>query len=115
MVGMKVGKQDEDFQPPKNCIEEQVLDEVSFNAHMKHYQEETKRLHDEFRRDLIEQYDMSDHPKANLLFDKAWDFGNSYELSDVEDYFANLIDLVQDDDTLHVEYDSDLFNVMYSC
>lgn len=37
MVGMKVGARNEDFTPPDNCVEEKILDEVSFNAHLKHY------------------------------------------------------------------------------
>ena len=95
MIGMK--KQfDFDFEPPKNCVEEKVLDEVSYQAHLKHYHEDIKRLQDEFRQDLIEKYGMTGHPKANECFYKAWDFGESSGLYDVEDYFMNLIDLIKD-------------------
>ena len=59
---------DDDFEPPKRCVEERVLDEVSFNAHMGHYQEENLRLQEEFRRDLVEEYGMTNHPKANKIF-----------------------------------------------
>jgi hypothetical protein len=52
MVGMK-RQFETDFEPPENCVEEKVLDEVSYNAHRKHYSEESKRLQDEFRKDLI--------------------------------------------------------------
>jgi hypothetical protein len=93
MVGMKVGKLDNDFQPPKKCIEEKVLDEVSYNAHMKLYQEETLRLQDEFRIDVILKYDMTNHPKANVIFDKAWDIGCSSGLESVEYYFQDLKEL----------------------
>jgi hypothetical protein len=92
MVGMK--KQfDINFEPPKNCVEERVLDEVSYMAHMKHYQEESKRLQNEFRDDLIEKYEMTNHPKAVKLFNKAWDMGCSGGLQDVEYYFQDLIEL----------------------
>jgi hypothetical protein len=96
MVGMK-RQFDDDFEPPKNCVEEKVLDEISFNAHMKHYQEENLRLQNEFRNDLIEQYKMSNHPKANQLFNKAWDMGCSGGLEEVEYYFRDLVELFQDD------------------
>jgi hypothetical protein len=99
MVGMKVGKMDDDFTPPKNCVEEKVLDEVSYNAHMKHYQEESKRLQDEFREDLIAKYHMDWHPKADKLFDKAWEYGSSSGLWDVEDYFMSLTELFDADDS----------------
>ena len=99
MVGMKVGKIEDDFQPPKNCVEEKVLDENSYNAHMKHYQEENLRLQNEFRRDLIKKYNMSNHPKANKLFNKAWDMGCSNGLEEVEYCFCDLVELFQEEET----------------
>lgn len=97
MVGMK-RQFDVEFEPPKACVEERVLDEVSFNAHMKHYQEENLKLQEEFRIDLIEEYKMTDHPKANKIFDKAWDMGISGGLQEVEFCFQDLIGLFKDVD-----------------
>jgi hypothetical protein len=105
MVGMKVGKIEDDFQPPKNCVEEKVLDEISYNAHMKHYQEEQKRLEDEFREDLIQKYNMTDHPKANKIFNKAWDLGCSDGLEEVEYYFRDLIELFDEDEKISSKND----------
>jgi hypothetical protein len=98
MVGMKT-QFDDDFTPPKNCVEEQVLDEVSYNAHMKLYQEESKRLQDEFREGLIAKYHMDWHPKAGKLFDKAWDFGCSLGYEAIEDYFQDLTELFDVDNS----------------
>ena len=106
---MTVGKIEDDFSPPKNCVKEKVLDEISYNAHMKHYQEENLRLQEEFRVDLIEKYKMSHHLKANQLFNKAWDMGCSGGLEDVEYYFRDLIELFQDDGT---NTDTTLFTLM---
>ena len=108
MVGMK-RQFDDDFQPPKNCVEEKVLDETSFNAHMKHYNEENLRLQEEFRRDLIEKYNMAGHPKANQLFNKAYDMGCSGSLEEVEWYFQDLMELFQDDSN---HLGTNLFEVM---
>ena len=92
MVTMK--KQfEEDFEPPVNCVEEKVLDEVSYQAHLKLYHEENRRLQAEFRQDLIEKYCLTHHPKANQVFDKAWELGCSSGLYYVEDYFQDLIEL----------------------
>lgn len=99
MVGMK-RQYEEDFTPPKNCVEEQVLDEVSYNAHLKHYQEENLRLQSEFRKDLIEKYNMTGHPKADKIFDKSWDYGYSLGYDAIEDYFHDLIQLVKDDEEI---------------
>jgi hypothetical protein len=92
MVGMKVGKIEDDFQPPKNCVEEKVLDEVSYNAHRKHYSEELKRLQEEFRKDLIAKYKLTNYPKADKLFNKAWDMGCAGGLEEVEYYFMDLVE-----------------------
>jgi hypothetical protein len=99
MVGMK-RQFETDYEPPKNCVEEKVLDEVSYNAHMKHYQEEVKRLQDEFCEDLIVKYKMSHHSKANKLFNKAWDMGCSGGLEEVEYYFQDLVELFRDEQTI---------------
>jgi hypothetical protein len=96
MVGIK-RQFDDEFEPPKNCVEEQVFDEVSFNAHMKHYTDEIEKLHQEFKKDLIAKYGMTNHLKANICFEKAWDFGSSTGLWDVEDYFASIVEIFKDE------------------
>jgi hypothetical protein len=96
MVGMK-RQFEEDFEPPKRCVEEKVLDEVSYNAHMNHYYEEQEKLKNEFREDLIAEYHMTNHPKANKIFDKAWELGHSKGHEEVEYYFQDLTELFQGD------------------
>jgi hypothetical protein len=108
MVGMK-SQFETDYEPPKNCVEEKVLDEVSYNAHMKHYHEERKRLEKEFREDLIVEYKISHHPKADKLFYKAWDMGCAGGLEEVEYYFRDLVELFQDNET---NIDTSLFSLM---
>ena len=103
MVGMKVGKIDDEFQPPKNCVEEKVLDEVSYNAHLKHYCEEQERLKDEFRSDLIIEYNMTKYSNVNKIFDKAWELGKSNP-EEVEYYFQDLVDFFKDTSTECIPY-----------
>lgn len=97
MVGMKVGKIDEEFEPPKNSVEEKVLDEISYSAHLKHYREENLRLQEEFRRDLLEKYYMTNHPKANDIFNKSWEIGCGAGYEEVEGYFRDLVELFKDE------------------
>ena len=111
MVGMK-RQFETDYEPPKNCVEEKVLDEVSYNSHMKHYQEENKRLQDEFRNDLIAEYKMTHHPKANKLFNKAWDMGCAGGPEEVEYCFRDLIELFQDNEKLSIGGGNNLFDIM---
>jgi hypothetical protein len=106
MVGMK-RQFDEDFQPPKRCVEEKVLDEVSYNAHLNHYYEEQEKLKNQFREDLIAEYHMTNHPKANKIFDKAWELGHSKGHEEVEYYFQDLTELFQGDSS-----DATLFQLM---
>jgi flagellar biosynthesis/type III secretory pathway protein FliH len=103
MVGIK-RQFDDDFQPPKNCVEEKVLDEVSYNAHLKHYYEEQERLKNEFRQDLITEYNISNHPKANKIFNKAWELGYSNGYEEVEYFFQDLVELFRDDPKEHFSY-----------
>jgi hypothetical protein len=109
MVGMK-RQFDDDFQPPKNCVEEKVLDEVSYNAHLNHYYEEQDKLKNQFRKDLIAEYHMTDHPKANKIFDKAWELGHSKGHEEVEYYFCDFVELFRDN--LQDNSDANLFNLM---
>lgn len=95
MVGMK-RQFDVDFDPPEGCVEEKVLDEISYKAHLNHYHQELRRLQNEFRQDLISKYNLTGHPKANKIFDKAIELGNS-DLWAVEDYFMSLIELLDCD------------------
>lgn len=93
LIGIKE-QFDDDFKEPENCAKEIIFDEVSYQSHLKLYQEEVLRLRNEFRRDLFEKYEMTGHPKANQCFDMAWDFGQTSSYGDVEDYFMNLIGLI---------------------
>lgn len=104
MVGMKKQFED-DFTPPQNCIEEKVFDGISYTAHVKHYREENVRLQKEFRKDLISKYNMINHPRADKLFDKAWEFAGSLGLGAVEDYFKSLLDIIRDD-SFSINHDS---------
>jgi hypothetical protein len=106
MVGMK-RQFEEDFEPPKRCVEEKVLDEVSYNAHLNHYYEEQDKLKNQFREDLIAEYHMTNHPKANKIFDKAWELGHSKGHEEVEYYFQDLTELFQRDSS-----DATLFQLM---
>ena len=86
---------DEEFNEPKDCVKEVIFDEISYRAHIKLYNEERKKLRNEFCNDLLKKYQMTEHPKANKCFCMAWDFGESISYAAVEDYFMNLIELVK--------------------
>ena len=61
---------------------------AAWNAH-------SVALEGEFRRDLEITYDMVGHPKADLLYDKAYEKGHSGGMQEVANYYSDLVELVK--------------------
>lgn len=59
------------------------------------YREEQRRLRDEFEADIAAYYAMSDHPKKDLLFNKAWEDGHANGYQSVTICYAKLLELVK--------------------
>jgi hypothetical protein len=70
-------------------------DKVAYRAATQAYGAETARLETKFRDDLEEEYDMVGHPKADILFSKAWQMGHSAGYGEVASYYDELYDLVR--------------------
>lgn len=60
----------------------------------KYYSEKAK-LERQFKKDLLEELGVTDNPKANLLFEKAWELGHSHGLTEVVSYAHDLVDLIR--------------------
>ena len=52
-------------------------------------------LEAEFRRDLDAHYDMVGHPKADLLYGKAYQMGHAGGMQEVANYYSDLVELVR--------------------
>lgn len=52
-------------------------------------------LEAQFQKDLEAHYEMTGHPKASLLYSKAWERGHSAGLHDVACVYADLVELVK--------------------
>lgn len=59
------------------------------------YHEEQKRLYTEFQNDIAEFYLMTDHPKKDKVFAKAWEDGHSSGFGEVHNHYAELVHLVR--------------------
>ena len=79
-----------------NAVIQEVLDEEAYRAHLKEYNDESAKLHREFRDDLFEDYGVSDNPKRFKCFELAWEHGHSSGLEEVYGYFGDLVVLIQD-------------------
>jgi len=58
------------------------------------YNAETTAKRNQFRTDLEAEYGTTGHPKANLLWDMAWENGSSSGLNEVLNWYDRLSDLV---------------------
>ena len=59
------------------------------------YEAEERRLMEQFQTDLYEEFGVTDNPKRELLYSKAWDEGHYAGLSEVYCVFRNMVDLIQ--------------------
>jgi hypothetical protein len=58
------------------------------------YKEDSRRLNEEFKREVFETLDIVDNPKAEMLYSKAWDSGHSNGYSEVYYEALDLVDLI---------------------
>lgn len=60
------------------------------------YYKEESELVDLFKKDLELSHGLSDHPKKDLLFQKAWQSGHASGLHEVANFYADLAILLKD-------------------
>lgn len=70
-------------------------DEAAAVAARKAHDEDEARLEAEFRADLEEENGMTGHPKADLLFSKAYDRQHGSGLDAVRSEYEDLVELVK--------------------
>lgn len=73
---------------------EQKVDWPAYEAAKQAYQVEETRLYEQFKTDLAAYFGLTDHPKANLLFDKAWARGHANGFAEVYNIYDDLKDLL---------------------
>jgi hypothetical protein len=64
-------------------------------AASKAYRDDNIRLMDEFKKDLLEDLGITNHPKAEIFFSKVWDHAHSSGLMEVLNYAEDLVELIQ--------------------
>lgn len=78
---------------------EKVLDKTKYNEAQAAYYENEAKMHALFKKDLFDEYGVSDAPKREKAFSIAWDRGHSGGFPDVASCFSSLAELIQDDRT----------------
>lgn len=59
------------------------------------YSAREREIKDELRRDLEVEHGMTDHPKADLLWSKAWEYGHDASLGEVIGHYEDFVELVR--------------------
>jgi hypothetical protein len=73
---------------------EQKVDWDAMNAQRDVYQAEERRLLAQFQADITAHFGLTDHPKAAMLFDKAWARGHGNGFAEVYSVYEDLKDLL---------------------
>jgi hypothetical protein len=58
------------------------------------YDDDEMRLEKEFKADLEKFYGVTDNPKADLLWNKAYELWHSPDHSELAVYYGNLVELI---------------------
>lgn len=68
---------------------------ASYNQVLAAYNTRTGELEAQFQADLEAYYEMSGHPKAGLLYWKAYERGHSGGMEEVANVYSDLVELVK--------------------
>lgn len=71
------------------------FNEADYKQAREAYNAEINSLQAEFKVDLFEEFGVTDNPKAELCFSKAWERGHAYGYSDVYSVFSDIVELIQ--------------------
>lgn len=79
---------------PKNAIIQKVYDRVNHRNSLSEYNKKLSMLKEEFKADLFKEFGVSNNPKRDLCFERAYDIGHSFGYSEVYNVFSDLVDLI---------------------
>lgn len=80
---------------PNDVTLEKEFDSDKYKKDVNKYYEETSRLHEEFKNDLFEDFNVMNNPKKDKCFELAWEYGQSAGYEDVYVHFDNLVELIK--------------------
>ena len=75
-------------------VREIALDKDAYFAKVDERKAEGRRLKEKFKADLFDDLDITDNPKAELLFNLALEYGG-VEISRVYDYAVEMVELIK--------------------
>ena len=69
-------------------------DHTIYIERLQEYKRERFALKEQFKKDLFDELNISENPKREILFEKAWDLGHDLGYSEVYSYAMDLIELI---------------------
>ena len=73
---------------------EVIFDEEKYNSELVKYYKESLNLEKKFKQDLFDDLGISDNPKKDMLYSKAFEHGYSADFSEIYFYASDLVDLI---------------------
>lgn len=67
----------------------------NFTDLRRRYHEDEGRMVEKFKNAVFEEYGVTNNPKRELCWQKAWEHGHSAGLSEVNTYFQDFVELIQ--------------------
>lgn len=69
--------------------------EADYENRKKAYSASVNAAYESFKKDTFEELGITDNPKADILFSKAWDLGRSQSLECVWNWAVDLVELIE--------------------
>lgn len=76
------------------CVSEKCVDDDGYHAARREYAKRSRELHEMFKQHLFDELGISDNPKREKLFSKAWEMGHSSGLSEVYSVAEEIVELI---------------------
>lgn len=80
--------------PLTSCTKEEIFDKEGFCAERAKYNENGKKLYEQFKADLADELGLTGHPKWDKLFSIAWEDSHSEGHQAVYNYAEKLAELL---------------------
>lgn len=80
---------------PEKCVVETEVDGVAYKLAIDAYHAAEQAVYDNFKNDLFADLGISDNPRRQVLFSKAWERGHSSGLREIYNVACDLVELIE--------------------
>lgn len=78
-----------------DALEQYDKDKQEYENQVKPLRDEASERYDEFKRDLFDEYGVTDNPKRDKCYAIAYEYGHSSGCGEIHSYFCNIVELIQ--------------------